>query len=265
MRKPGSTWQDAIYYPLQQKTFEDALDLFLKEECPAMAGSLIRKEFVKALKGIVEKYYPAPSRLRLGQVLWSAVATEDKPHPRKSMKEYRQTPVALSLLTSEELEAMRKGFPIRKLLPKRAVRLFYEAHKQGGVLAMSDVASLLGVSPSTVGRWVEAYEKEHNRNLPCRGSIHDMGTKQSHKAVICRKKYLESKSTQEIALETNHSPECVDRYLFDYNRVKFCLNRKMNLNEIAFSCKLSPNLVKQYLDIINSFNHIIPINPSQKT
>ena len=97
MRKQSTSWRDEIYYPVQQKTFEEALDLFLREEFPALGGPITRREIIKALKGIVEKYYPSPQRLRMGQLLWPAILACDKPHPQKSIRDCRQVPVVLTL------------------------------------------------------------------------------------------------------------------------------------------------------------------------
>jgi hypothetical protein len=258
MRKKNTTWRDAIYYPLQQKTFEEALDLFLKEEFPALGGSLVRREIVKELKSIVAQFYPPHSHLKIGQILWPAVLSSEKAPPRTPMRECKTKPVTLTLTTPEELLQLRDGVSAKEIQAQRAVRMLKEAHRQGAVLAASDVAYILGVTHSTVCLWMRKYEREHNTTLPCRGAIQDIGGKLSHKTLICRKKYLENKSTWVIAQETNHSPEAIDRYLFDYDRVNFCLKRKMNLNEIAFSCKLSPKLVKEYISIIETSEHFNP-------
>ncbi len=73
-----------------------------------------------------------------------------------------------------------------------------------------------------------------SRPLPRRGTTHDMGRCVSHKTPICRKRKVERKPTSLVAQETHHSPEAVDRYTLNLDRVSFCLGR--NLSPEDTSC-----------------------------
>jgi len=55
--------------------------------------------------------------------------------------------------------------------------------------------------------------------------VHDLGRSTTHKKIICEKSLRAKKATPDIAKETHHSPSAVDRYLGDFNRVRFCLKK----------------------------------------
>jgi hypothetical protein len=86
-----------------------------------------------------------------------------------------------------------------------------EEDKQSGTLAQSDLSLILSHSLTTIQKDIEAR----------RETVHDQGRSTSHKQVICRKSVLDRKATPDIALETYHSPTAVDRYLGDFERVRF--------------------------------------------
>jgi len=54
-----------------------------------------------------------------------------------------------------------------------------------------------------------------------------------------------------IARETNHSLEEVNKYTFDYRRVKYCILKGIEEDQIPFILKMSKSLVKEYIYIIN--------------
>ena len=51
--------------------------------------------------------------------------------------------------------------------------------------------------------------------------------------------------------ETNHSFEEVEKYIFDYRRVKYYLLKSNNKDLIPFILNISKGLVKKYVDIKN--------------
>ena len=58
------------------------------------------------------------------------------------------------------------------------------------------------------------------------------------------------KATPDIARETHHSPSAVDRYLGDFDRVRFCLKKGLSVEETSFITQLSKSLVVEYADLI---------------
>ena len=66
--------QQSNYAPLLDKTFETAVSGFILTEFPKLGGPKVVKLLVNELKAIVEQYYPPLTNLRMGQLLWFAVA-----------------------------------------------------------------------------------------------------------------------------------------------------------------------------------------------
>ena len=50
--------------------------------------------------------------------------------------------------------------------------------------------------------------------------------------------------------KTHHSPSAVDRYLGDFDRVRFCLKKGLSVEETSFITQLSKSLVVEYADLI---------------
>ncbi len=95
--------QQAIYCPLLAKTFENAVSCFISAEFPRLGGPKVVELFVEELKAIVERYYPPITNLGMGQMLWFAVAKEEKGGYGMSMKNLRLRPVVLSVVTYEDI------------------------------------------------------------------------------------------------------------------------------------------------------------------
>lgn len=244
----------ATYGPLAQKTLHNVLkrelmDQFGFENMGLIADGLIRR-FLELLDG----YSPDRIRLLPGQMLWLAVARNEKTGYGKSMLRSKLVPVVLTVLSSEDLEAMandRKS--LRELRPRVVARILKEAEAQGGVLALSDVGAILGVSLSTVSEAVRAYCKEHpDEVLPYRGTLHDLGPTKTHKLQAIELKFMGC-LTREIARQIHHDPSSVDAYQRDFERVYQLYRDGKDSNQISFLTKLSRQLVEEYIGLIDEY------------
>lgn len=243
--------QQDIYVPLLAKTFETAVSNFILMEFPKLGGPKVIELFVKELKSIVEQYYPPITNLRMGQMLWFAVAKDEKGGYGKCMKNLRLRPVILSPVTYEDIQKRAENVSQKEIRKSCSARMLKEADKQSGTLAESDVSLILSCSLTTIKKDIAEYERENNVVLPRRGTVHDLGRSTTHKQIICRKSVQDRKATPDIARETYHSPNAVDRYLNDFDRVRFCLKRELSVEETAFTTQLSKSLVLEYEDLSN--------------
>lgn len=146
---------------------------------------------------------------------------------------------------------MAQGTPMSAITRAAIARIIKEAYAQGGILSSRDIGLLTLRDPSTVSALRLAYEKEHDCQLPHTGLLHDIGTGVSHKAIILRKVIIEKKDPAVVARETGHSQKAVDRYLYDYHRVKTVYDHNPDIDYIHQVTALSKYLVKQYVDIIH--------------
>jgi len=247
-------YRTTYYRPMLRKSFEAAVSTFVTREFPFLKGSMIVNLFVKELKKLADTYYPSPSHLRPGQMLWMAVDKNEKLGYKKPITQTKMKPVFLTILSQKDLIKYLKGIPMEKIRQSVWTRCLQEADAQGTVLSGMDLATIFKVSAAVVATGVRAYEKEHQTILPRRGTIHDLGRSVSHKATICRKKLTENKSTSQIAQETHHTPEAVDRYLKGLEQTTFCRKRGMDTKDISFITSMSEGLVKQYIRLAKSLN-----------
>jgi DNA-binding CsgD family transcriptional regulator len=244
-REPG-------YDVVRRKTFHATLASELRKQIPPL-GELTADRLARHLETLFYSFHPPASRMRLGQILWPAVAKKVSRGYGKRIEDIQLKPVALNLLTQKDIAAILNGVARNTIRREIAVRMFAEAYEQGGVLTEVDVASILGLSLSTVSRYVTSYEKKTKRIVPRRGTIHDIGPSMTHKREICYRAIVQGQSVEQVARDTTHSPEAVTRYIQDYRRVFHCLGAGFSLNETAFATKLSPNLVKEYAELQNDF------------
>ena len=77
----------------------------------------------------------------------------------------------------------------------------------------------------------------------------DMGPGITHKRIILEL-YEKKVAPPDIALQVNHSQEAVDRYIKDYERIRFLVRRGMDITEISHLTGRGKQVVKQHLEII---------------
>ena len=159
-------------------------------------------------------------------------------------------PVVLSFIIDEDIDHIAHGFDSTSLRKKRLARWVDQAFDQGALLTQLDLAMLLGVCDAVVSKYVSEIQKEGNKLLPTRGNIHDLSGAITHKREIITL-YLEGYLTPDIALKTNHSKECVDRYIKDYHKVEILWKHQItDLDQISQLTRLSKKVAHQYVDLL---------------
>jgi len=231
--------------PLKKKSPKQIISLKLKEDYGLLGEKVIDllssdiltwyKEFIMD----AEALYP-------GQIVWLAVDVNEKHHPHKTMEETKLIPVKLTIHSNEDIDLLlNPKIKLRDVIKHRIARLLAEAYSQGGVLTQTDLSVLLNISKSRVVIYIAEYEKEHNRDLPYRGKIHDIGPAVTHKAAIVEL-ILKGYATPVVAKRMNHSILSCDRYIKDYKRV-VKLGKSFSLTEISALTGMSERLIKEYI------------------
>jgi hypothetical protein len=244
----------ARYGPLAQKTLPNILKRELMEQFGFENMGLIADRLIGRFLEILDQYRPDQVRLLPGQVLWLAVAADEKCGYGKTMMRSRLVPVTLTLVSPEDIEQMaEERITFKELRPRIVARLLREAKEQGGVLALTDVGLLLGISANAVGTAIREYQKQHpGETLPYRGTIHDMGPTVTHKLQAIELKFMGC-LTQEIARRIHHDPTNVDIYQNDFERVYQLHQDGKDVNQISFLTRLSRQLVRQYIELIDRY------------
>lgn len=251
--------KEAIYGPTGRKTFRSALCHLLQSTFPGQFSDDIADLYADKVEALFDRFHPERERMKVGQILYSAVAVDDPPARGKTIEDTRLVPVVLDLLTPEDItQVIANGIGV-KLRRRRIARILKQAYQQGGVLSYPDVGLMLGVSNSTVSRDVRTYEDETGEQLPRRGTIHDMGRSVSHKKTICYKRIVQKQTTSQVASQTNHDPEEVEYYVQCFQRIKLCLDKGMSTEETSLATGHGNAMVKEYQNLIDEYISI----PSQ--
>ena len=243
--------KEASLQPITKKTFCAVLMQFFSEHCPQLGGALTQRVIAEKIEELFNEFFPKTTRMRMGQMVWNAVDEKETSGYGKSIAQAKLKPVRIDVVNKDDIAQRLEGKKKRDVRKQQTKRIFEQAKEQGGVLTYTDAGEIIGLSASTIGKYVSEMEKEDGYRLPHRGFIHDMGPTVTHKKQICYKILVEGKSVERVASETNHSPEAITRYVVDYKRIHTCLKQNLSVEETAYCTGRSKRLVAEYDALIN--------------
>jgi len=237
------------YAPLQARTLKNVLAHRIQNEFPRIGGPRIRQLCAEMILEIINDHIRPTQHVTHGQILWMAVSVDDPPRRRQRIADTDLIPVVLDLSTNQDIEQRVGKQTHKKIMLGKSLRLCRQAYEQGALLSNCDLAELLNSRDPYIASLLVGYERETSTVVPRRATLHDVGTGLTHKRIICSKRYAEGKSSDQIARETYHSMEAVDRYLGQYDRVRHCKLQGMTPEETAHTLDCGCSLVQEYLDI----------------
>lgn len=237
------------FAPLKDKTLRNVLSHRIHRDFPRIGGRRIRDLCADMILEVVNQHRRPRESVAHGQSVWMAVRTESPPRRHQRIADAELVPVVLDVSTVEDVEARLMRRSRQQRLTQKAVRLCRQAHEQGALLSNCDLAELLNVDDSTISKVLVEHERANERLVPRRATLHDVGTGLTHKALICRKRYVEGKEPHRVAQETYHSLDAVDHYLGQYDRVRYCRLQGLSPTETAHTMACSVALVQEYLAI----------------
>jgi len=211
-------------------------------------GEVVVTAIVDDICTVVRNYFRRAEDLEPGQLVYHCPAAEERAARGKTMAHTRLVPVRLTVVAEEDIEAVRIRLGAVERRDIRVRRLTHEAYAQGGVLSELDLSLVTGYTDGGVCAAVVRLRKA-GEVLPIRGYVADMGSWPTHKATIIRL-YLEGLTTPEIASRTYHAKRSVDRYIQGFERVRL-LAAKHPPEELPLLCAMTPNVVAQYLAILD--------------
>jgi len=235
------------YRSAKDRFFKPAIISFFARECPKLFGPLMREKLADELINIFEAIAPETSRLKPGQILWSALDQRT----RGDSPVRRYVPVVLTVISQDDVEQLTRGVPISRVAQGAIVRMIREAYQQGGILSSRDLGLLTLRAPTQVSKIRKSYETQHSCALPHTGTLHDMGSCVSHKTTIIKKVIFERKDPANVARESNHSQAAVDRYLKDYHRVKTLYRLNKDVDFIHLATQIAKHVIAQYIQLIH--------------
>ena len=210
-------------------------------------GSVVVGAIVEDICAVVRDYYCHDGDLEPGQLIYNAAAVGERGGREKTIAKTRLVPVRLTLVTDEDVAAIRDNLHASGRREVKVRRLTNEAYSQGGLLSCADISLLTGYSESAVSMTAVAL-RQRGEYLPLRGYVCDMGSFPTHKAAVVRL-YLEGLTTPDIAARTYHTKEAVDRYIRSFERVRL-LAPKFSAEELPLLTGMSESLIAQYLGLL---------------
>jgi DNA-binding CsgD family transcriptional regulator len=237
------------YAPLLDKTLPHALAHRLGKEFPRLGGPRILALCAEMILEVIAEHLRPLESLTHGQVLWLGISLHDPPTWRKRTAETDLVPVVLDLSTPQDVQAILQRHSPRQRLLAKSLRLCEQAYRQGALLSNCDLAELLTTHDSRIASLLAEHERKTETVVPRRATVHDVGTGLTHKRIICWKRYAEGKPSDQIARETYHSLEAVDRYLGQFDRVRHCRQQGLTPQQTAYTLNCTLSLVEQYLRI----------------
>ncbi len=235
--------------PLLAKTLENALAHSIAKEFPRIGGPRICKLCAEMIMEVVNNHIRSKDYVHHGQIVWTAVSINDRPGWCQKIAETDLITVVLDASTAEDVQGRIDRVHPRQWRLRKVIRMCRQAYEQGGLLTNHDLSEILNLADSLIAQLLANYERQNKTLIPRRGTVHDAGNSLSHKWIICHKRYVEGKSADQIARETYHSLEAVDRYLGQFDRVRHCLQQGMDTAEISHILNCSVSLVEVYQQI----------------
>jgi hypothetical protein len=233
------------YHSAHARFLEPLLTEFFQRELPRF-GPLLSQRLAQEVVRILDTVCLPQSRLQPGQLLWNVVDINTRADsPRR-----RFVPVILNLVSAQDVASLEKGTSSVTVFGQCLARLFREAHAQGGLLSTRDATLLFHRSDGHISDARQRYETQHDCVLPHPGSLQDMGSTVSHKAMVVRKVLFERKDPAAVAQEINHSQKAVDHYLSDYHRVKTLYALKPDPDFIHQATHIAKHVVRQHIALI---------------
>jgi hypothetical protein len=237
------------YAPLLDRNLQQALAHLLGREFPRLGGQRILSLCAEMILQFLSQQLRPQDSVGHGQVLWLAISTDDPPARGQRLAGTHLIPVVLDLVTPEDVHARLDRQSSGQRLRTQAVRLCQQAHRQGALLSNCDLGVLLNTDDPQIAGQLGEHERQTGSLVPRRATLHDVGTCLTHKRLICWKRCAEGKDPHLIARETYHRLEAADRYLAQFDRVRYRCRLGMESKQIAYTPNCSQRLVEEHLQI----------------
>ena len=246
-----------------KRDFKTALIRLLEGEYKIIGSRRILVMLADDLEQLHQEYFPDKNRLAFGDLVWQTTKDDgQRPSYGKRTEDYGVQTVILPLVRKEDIEQRvfyRRGVKNEKYrrIEEREMaqitRVVKSAKEQGGLLSGAEVAMMMNMSLTKVGRHLRRYYERTHEVLPMKGYVLDQGSNPTHKGIIIEL-YEQGISPADIVLKTSHTQEAVDRYIKGYDQVLALSRKKHDAVSISQVTGRSINVVRQYLRLVKDFH-----------
>jgi hypothetical protein len=250
------------YASIAKRTFGSALLHMLETDYGLLGGRRILQLLVEDIEALLAEFYPEQVDQGSGTLIWTCTADEGKKATAgKPTEAYATVTVRLPLITEEDLAARTRGKSARgkrrtqaKERDKaRLARIVKAAAAQGGLLTIAELSVLLNKSYEMTRVMAREWEAEHGEVLPFKGYVMDQGRSPTHKREIVTL-FETGLEPPDIARETHHALQSVERYLQDYERVRMLIPQQMTAEEISNVIGRGKIVVLEYIQLAQQYH-----------
>lgn len=208
---------------------------------PFEAGAVL-----DAVHKVFGPYFETGGALKPGQLLFQVVSAKNG--PQAPLDKCELVTVTLTLDAGEHDLNIKEASGVVGLRRYRLERICLEAHDQGGLLTVEDVANrLFNCGERTICRDLAHFRKQ-GIFIPLRSTVKDMGRTLSHRVPIVTQ-WLLGKEYTDIARATCHSVNAVRNYIEKFKRVAALSHFNFDLHTISFLAKVAVDVVSIYLKL----------------
>lgn len=239
-----------IQAAIPKRNFRQALIRLLEDDYKIIGSHKVIRMIVDDIIGLYREFHPKETGLSSGTLVWTTTLDEGKrPGLASSVENSPSTTLSFPFLVEKDFSISDK----RERLKQRIARLVYFAKEHKALLSVVEIAAMLNLSCASISSLIREYQLEHDKVLPTKGNVLDIGPGTTHKAIILRL-YEQGISPLDIARRTKHSLEAVDRYIKDYQRVKLLVRKGLNTNEISQVTGRGKTVVNSYIKLLKEFH-----------
>lgn len=238
--------KESHYLSVPKRGFKGALIHLLETEYKIIGSHKVIQMIAEDIEDLARQFFPSSS-VSPGTLVWTTTPEKKVSYGRKTENQPTST-VTLPLLSPEDIQNKIRAHSQKERVSQeieRMVRMIKAAFKQGGFLSIAEVALIMNRGILTIQKRVAQYQRERGEVLPLKGNILDQGSSPTHKGSVIEL-YEKKIAPPDIAGQTRHSLDAVDRYISDYERVKILLRKGTSVKEISQLIGRGLSTVKQY-------------------
>lgn len=227
----------------KKHTFRSALIEMLEHKYKLIGSHKVIELIADDICQLRDEFYPRSGQEAYGNLTWVTTSSDNKkPKLGQRVEDYKNTRITLRLINEEDIDMQENLSSIERDKAK-IVRLINSAYEQGGLLTIEELALMVNRTQMSVSRRVGEYQEEHQIVLPLKRQQTGHGSR-NHPQEIILELYEKKVAPPDIARQVNHSQEAVDRYIKDYERVKFLVRRGLDIIEISHLTGRGKQVVK---------------------
>lgn len=188
--------------------------------------------------------YSQDAPLQPGQMIWQAIDAEEP--PGKPLDKCKFTRIVLTVHRLDEDRRVHSEYNMSAKRGQQILRLTAEAHDQGTLLTIEDLATILDCNEKTIRSDIKKLSKKHEISIPTRGNKCDIGSGTTHRDLVIEQ-FIRGKDAVSIARDLKHSLKAVERYIQTFCRIVFCQTQVRDSLKAALIAGVSSHLVSRSL------------------